>query len=139
MKSPQKRKRLSTATPQKRCTSATPKKRGASATPEKLRKKSTSKKKLLVSGLNDGCSGKMINPTHGEHASQSVPDLRLEAKLQAEVCQILLYLLTWEDFFPCRILVFNVKDIFVHLHIFCSEDCTEIYLYPEDVFVISQL
>ncbi|KAK1384333.1 AAA domain-containing protein [Heracleum sosnowskyi] len=84
LKSPQKRKRLSTATPEKRRTSATPKKRGASATPEKLRKNSTPKKKLLVSGLNDGSSGKMINPTRGEHASQSVPDLRLEAKLQAE-------------------------------------------------------
>lgn len=109
LKSPQKRKRLSTASPEKRRTSATPKKRGASATPkkrgasatpEKLRKNSTTKKKLLVSGLNDGCSGKMNNPTHGEHASQSVPDLRLEAKLQAEVCQILLYLLTGGDFFP---------------------------------------
>lgn len=80
----------------------------------------------------------MNNPTHGEHASQSVPDLRLEAKLQAEVCQILLYLLTCEKIrFPCIILVFNVKNIFVGLYIFCSEDFTEIYLYREEVFVIS--
>lgn len=103
LKSPRKRKRISTATPEKRRTNATPKKRGASATPEKLRKNSTPKKKLLVSGLNDGCSRKTNIPTHGEHASQSVPDLRLEAKLQAEVSQILLNLLTCGDFPPCTI------------------------------------
>lgn len=100
MKSPQKRKRHSSATPEKHRTSATPKKRGPNATPVKRRKNCTPKKKLSFSGLNDGCSGQINNSIHGEHASQLVPDLRLEAKLQAEVCQILLFLLTFKDFSP---------------------------------------
>ncbi|XP_017252670.1 uncharacterized protein LOC108223102 isoform X1 [Daucus carota subsp. sativus] len=91
-RSPQKRRRCSSATPEKRrssatpakrCTSATPKKRGARATPEKRQKNSTAKKKLLSSGLNDG-SVQPNNPIPCERASQLVPDLRLEAKLQAE-------------------------------------------------------
>ncbi|XP_017243940.1 uncharacterized protein LOC108215858 [Daucus carota subsp. sativus] len=82
-KSPQRRKRRCSATPENQGTSATRKKRRVSATPEKRGKNTTPKQKVVVSGSN-GKSEQIRDPTQGEHTSQLIPNLRLEAKLKAE-------------------------------------------------------
>ena len=90
-KSPQRRKRRCTATSEKHGTSATRKKRHASATPEKRGRNTTPKQKVIASGSNSGKYGQIKNPTESEHTSQLTPNLHLEAKLKAEVCQLLLF------------------------------------------------
>lgn len=62
-------------------------KRRASTTPEKRRMNTTPKKKVMNTGLNEASSGQH-NLIQSEHTSQLIPDLRLEAKMTAEVCEL---------------------------------------------------
>lgn len=47
----------------------------------------TPKKKVMNTGLNEASSGQH-NLIQSEHTSQLIPDLRLEAKMTAEVCEL---------------------------------------------------
>lgn len=83
---PRKQRQQNKSTPRKEKKSLTPRKETKSLTPRKERKSSTPSKKMKSGKRELQFDHIPFDLTTDEQPLQKIPDLRLEAKMMAEVC-----------------------------------------------------